>query len=621
MPANGKFNKANFSYFFSVSFASLLSIFVFLMAAFSSNLPLTTNLQQKPAILLQTTQPPVTKKVLVLDFNPVLTTQSNQKLTDYRGWDNPKLLEASYIEDIRNNSGSYVDYQIVEHKEINAFPTKTDGFAYSEAGYLDCLNNNTCHNPDTLNYQKILSDYDVCGKRNRGEIDELWLWGGPHFGYFEAALAGPNAFWYTSDPIGNTECNKLLPIMGFNYQSNTALMLTNLIKRVEAAMVHVYGTWEHGKDNNPWNRFTLVDRDLPEQAVCGYSHYAPNSDSEYQWDNHRNVDSSCANWFNYPQLSADKQSINCDTWGCDNYGFNKWWLNHLPRYEGSSNGKLNNWWRYVLEYEESVSTTTGKRCDLPAVPTSIQAVSGPDASQVKLTWNAADRASYYSITYGPSSLNYQWGAANIGNVTSYVVSQLNAGAPYYFIVRAHNDCGSSGALQEVAAYAGEKAKQQTYWKAPEVVYLPPDKLPSAASESAAPSVAPSATPSASQPSPAPKSFLSSLPQIQLPKIGNTVKWVAIILAGLIILALIGKRIIEREEEIGPPPSIPPETPPQDTWPPEPSYPVSPTPEQSTEIPLSEVPPPFVNKQPPESSSIEPTPISGRENKDPLSGSK
>ena len=97
--------------------------------------------------------------------------------------------------------------------------------------YLDCLNDEqSCHQPDTADYGRILSDYNICDRVKDGQVDELWLFGGPWFGYYESRLAGPGAFWYNSPPLNGTNCDRLLPIMGFNYERGVAEMLHDLVE-------------------------------------------------------------------------------------------------------------------------------------------------------------------------------------------------------------------------------------------------------------------------------------------------------------------------------------------------------------------------------------------------------
>jgi hypothetical protein len=57
-----------------------------------------------------------------------------------------------------------------------------------------------------------------------------------------------------------------------------------------------------------------------------------------------------------------------------------------------------------------------------------------------LTWTAATPVTHYSIEYGLKPGEYIYGAANVGNVTSYTVGSLDPGTTYYFSVRAVNDC-------------------------------------------------------------------------------------------------------------------------------------------------------------------------------------
>lgn len=295
----------------------------------------------------------VTKKVMVINFDPLVASSNGRRLHEERGWQNPVALEQNYINDIRQASGGYVNYQITNRQDVDGFPAKTDGYLYDYGAYITCLSNHSsCHQPEMADYLKILIDFDVCGKRNRGEIDELWIWGGPEFGYYESRLAGPAAFWYNAPALGGSSCNKQLPIMGFSYERGVSEMIEDLGHRTESVMRQVYGSWE-AQPTHAWNRFSLLDKDRPGEAACGNIHFGPNSTADYDWSNTRSVSSSCEDWLNYPNLSGAKEQFNCSRWGCDGYGFKKWWFNHLPRYAGKTDGKWNNWWRYVLDYEGS----------------------------------------------------------------------------------------------------------------------------------------------------------------------------------------------------------------------------------------------------------------------------
>lgn len=300
---------------------------------------------------------PLSPKVFLLIYNPILESHGGLRLTRYMHWNDPDTLSQQFIQDISEASEGFVNYQIAERVEVDDIPIKADGFDYTDESYLQCLtDHNNCHNPDEVNYRLILNTYNICQKLNDGLIDELWLFGGPWFGYYESRLAGPDAFWYNSPPLTGTDCNKLLPIMGFNYERGVGEMLESFGHRVESTMTHVYGGWDVTQSRHAWDKFGHNRGQTPnvEYYQCGTAHYAPNSLSDYDRGNLDYVPSNCNDWYNYPSFTGLIEQINCSAWGCNTRGYLKWWLNHLPRAEGTTDGKLNNWWRYVVDYNNTI---------------------------------------------------------------------------------------------------------------------------------------------------------------------------------------------------------------------------------------------------------------------------
>lgn len=89
----------------------------------------------------------------------------------------------------------------------------------------------------------------------------------------------------------------------------------------------------------------------------------------------------------------------------------------------------------------------------PNTPTDLQAVSGPGTGEVTLVWTKVNDANHYSLVFGGASGAYEYGAANIGNTSRYVVKQLAQGKLYYFAVAAVRGCASSGFSNETSARA------------------------------------------------------------------------------------------------------------------------------------------------------------------------
>jgi len=85
-----------------------------------------------------------------------------------------------------------------------------------------------------------------------------------------------------------------------------------------------------------------------EHAHCGNVHFAPNSKCHYQWDNNAvKVKSDCDDWYNFPNLKGSFSEIDCSVWDCTALGHLKWWLKHIPKAAGETNGISNNWWDYI----------------------------------------------------------------------------------------------------------------------------------------------------------------------------------------------------------------------------------------------------------------------------------
>lgn len=288
----------------------------------------------------------VTRRVMVLDFNPIIESQDNKRLRDLEGWNNPINLESQYINDVKTASGGYLNYQIVLRiNDIDAYPTKNNGYVFTDSEYLAALSNPTNNARAIINYNKLLSDYGVCEKLNNGQFDELWVWNGPWFGFYEVTMTGPSAFYTNSPPFTGNSCNKNFMIMGFSYERSVSEMIEDLGHGLEGTLTHFFGS----SSTTPWGKFSLYDQISPSNSACGTIHYAPNSTSDYDWGNQRTVQSTCEDWLKYPNLTNASLSISCSPWNCDGYQYKKWWLTHLPKVPGKTNDYWNNWWKYFAE--------------------------------------------------------------------------------------------------------------------------------------------------------------------------------------------------------------------------------------------------------------------------------
>jgi hypothetical protein len=295
--------------------------------------------------------PPVTRNVMVIDFNPILENEGGRRLREYKGWTDPLELESLFISDIQTASNGYFQYHIVTRMaDIDAYPQKSTGYVFTDASYISALSSQDANARAIINYNKVLTDYDVCGRVNRGEIDELWLWGGPWFGYWEAVMAGPGAYVTNASPILGTTCNRKLHILGFSYERGIAEMLEDFGHRTEGTMRTVYGGWFAGS-NTDWDKYTKSKAFHAADGTFGYGcgtvHEPFNAAGAYDWSNASSVQNTCVGWSQYPPASTADTVNSCSLWGCTGYGYLKLWLSNLPKASGQTNGKWNNWWKYL----------------------------------------------------------------------------------------------------------------------------------------------------------------------------------------------------------------------------------------------------------------------------------
>lgn len=292
---------------------------------------------------------PITMRVLMISHNAKLPMHGNRKLSQhFELWTDPDLLAANYINDLREASYGYVNYEIVERIEVDGFPTKIDGFAYNAGSFMQAWDNRDFHDPDAVDYLRLVQEFQMIERINRDEIDEVWLFGMPYAGYYESMMAGPGAFWCNAPALKDTEAaRKRFVIMGFNYERGVGEMLENMGHRIESIMSHVYRTLPNSI--NYYEQFIRYDKNHPGQAECGNVHFAPNSVKDYDWGNPRPVESYCDNWLNYPHLGRQKRTMTCTEWGNGDIRLHHlWWMKHMPHVAGQTEGISNNWWDYVM---------------------------------------------------------------------------------------------------------------------------------------------------------------------------------------------------------------------------------------------------------------------------------
>jgi hypothetical protein len=298
------------------------------------------------------------KKVLVIVYDPLLA--NGELLSERLHWNDHAALTQGTIDLFRQASNNRVQYSVVDTLVVtDGWPAKIDGFRYTEAEYLSVIaGTSPSHQPDGVDYTLIANSpqFDICGRANRGEIDEVWIYNGPAFGFYESTLVGPGAYWYNSPPVpGPTGCNRVVPIMGPSPERGLDSAVHNFGHRTESTLRQVYGSWEQNRTDHSWERFALVKALSPNYAYsgCGNVHFPPNATSDYDYANPATVMSNCEDFAHYPSLSDPAtvlQPVTGSHWDNDQVEYLRYWFQHLPRNTGCGPDNVaNNWWRYFAE--------------------------------------------------------------------------------------------------------------------------------------------------------------------------------------------------------------------------------------------------------------------------------
>jgi hypothetical protein len=293
---------------------------------------------------------PIRKRVLLIIYNPKVPGEGGRKLNQVLRWNDPDDLTRRYIEDAREISYGYANYEIVERLEVDDFPVKADGFKYTADDFVNRWRTRSgFHQPDAVSYDAILSQFQIIDRVNREEIDEVWLHAFPHAGFYESIMGGPGAFWCNAPALKQTShAKRRFVVMGFNYERGVGEMLEAFGHRAESILKHAFR--QKRGDANLWQRFARYDKTHPGKAEVGIVHFAPNSLADYDWGNKTVVPSRCDDWLNYPNFSDKMRQVNCADWGNGDIRLHHvWWFRHFPHIAGTLNGMSNNWWEYVID--------------------------------------------------------------------------------------------------------------------------------------------------------------------------------------------------------------------------------------------------------------------------------
>ncbi len=304
-------------------------------------------------------------KVIVLIYNPVLEGEGGKTLIEHVKGADPR--EYSYIlaNVIREASWGYINYDIVDIVEVDGYPIKVDGFRYTDESFLEVRKTQKWQ-PATSSYRGFFEENHLLERFQKEGITELWVWGASGMHFDEFAFYIPNRYarfgptdnpWFYRPYDIPPEIGHTTWVMGFNYEVGPDNMIHSYTHRVEsmAALAMADGVWETFGQRDPWNVFSWLETDHPETpSMVGNCHVPPNGQSGYDYNNKRRVLSWADNWAHYPNVTGKPRLISSQEWGNNQFGFQKWILERVPKFPGATKYGYNNWWVYIANTDEDL---------------------------------------------------------------------------------------------------------------------------------------------------------------------------------------------------------------------------------------------------------------------------
>jgi hypothetical protein len=226
-------------------------------------------------------------------------------------------------------------YQIVESQEfLEPLPT------HPKPG----------HQVPMTDYNAILERVDIQSWVEERGIKEVWLWGyhGGVIDLWESNMAGPNGDISNSDrdlhdlPL----LDRTYTVYHYNYERGTSEAVEDHMHQIEAVFRHV-------DPHLFWDKFV----GKPGEGRCGWAHYPPNGQHDYDWANRSYIWTDIEDWT--PEGTGQKQRLNCTRWNCDSLTWFVYWMQNIP---GANNGilyegrPLTNWWRFIGDFDQAIAT-------------------------------------------------------------------------------------------------------------------------------------------------------------------------------------------------------------------------------------------------------------------------
>jgi hypothetical protein len=229
-------------------------------------------------------------------------------------------------------------------------PTALPSLHYTVAGTLEYLEPlptwpKPRHRVPMTDYNAIMARIDARMWVEERGVKEIWVWGyhGGVIDLWESNMAGPWGDISNSDrdPHDLPVFSKTYTVYHYNYQRGPSEAVEDHMHQIEAVLRHI-------DPDLFWDKFV----GKPGEGRCGWAHFPPNGERDYDWRNPKKVWTDIEDW--RPEGGGQKIEINSDRWNRDSLQWFVYWMQNVP---GFGNGltyrgrPLANWWRFIGDFD------------------------------------------------------------------------------------------------------------------------------------------------------------------------------------------------------------------------------------------------------------------------------
>ena len=291
--------------------------------------------------------------VLVVAYIPVRGNEVDQRLTgdvggrldDLRG--HIRRTTEAAVEALETGSVShgyrdpaaraYLRYEVVETIEfLEPLPT------WPKPG----------HAVPMTDYAAIMARVDAERWVMERGVKEIWVWGyhGGVVDLWESNMASGVGDISNSDRDATDlpVFEKSYTVYHYNYGRGTSEVIEDHMHQIEAVLRHLDAELF-------WERFG----GKVGEGRCGWAHFPPNGERDYDWANPRFIDTDIEQW--RPE-GGPTTRLNSKRWGGESLTWFQYWMQNLP---GPENGleyrgrKVTNWWQFIGDWDGAMGRGAG----------------------------------------------------------------------------------------------------------------------------------------------------------------------------------------------------------------------------------------------------------------------